>query len=69
MGESEVVHFALNDLPYRVALNGHPDQRLPNTLGVSLAGGLGADILARLEGLAASTGTACHAGRTSYRRS
>jgi cysteine desulfurase len=47
----------------RVVLNGHPDQRLPNTLNVSFVGEVGADILARLEGVAASTGSACHAGR------
>ncbi len=46
----------------RVALNGHPEQRLPNTLNVSLAGRVGADILAALDGVAASTGSACHAG-------
>src|SRR5262249_46396157 len=47
----------------RVALNGHPDHRLPNTLNVSFVGMVGADLLARLDGVAASTGSACHAGR------
>ncbi len=47
----------------RVVLNGHPDQRLPNTLNVSFEGEVGSDILARLDGIAASTGSACHAGR------
>ncbi|MBE0533247.1 MAG: cysteine desulfurase [Rhodospirillales bacterium] len=47
----------------RVALNGHPEWRLPNTLNVSFVGCVGADILAALEGVAASTGSACHAGR------
>jgi cysteine desulfurase len=46
----------------RVVLNGHPEQRLPNTLSVSFAGRVGADILAALDGVAASTGSACHAG-------
>ena len=46
----------------RVALNGHPDHRLPNTLNVSFAGRVGAEILAGLDGVAASTGSACHAG-------
>lgn len=46
----------------RVVLNGHPTQRLPNTLNVGFVGQMGADILARLEGVAASTGSACHAG-------
>ena len=47
----------------RVVLNGHPDQRLPNTLNVAFVGQVGADVLARLDGVAASTGSACHAGR------
>jgi cysteine desulfurase len=46
-----------------VALNGHPVERLPNTLNVSFVGRVGADILAGLDGVAASTGSACHAGR------
>ncbi len=45
-----------------VALNGHPTHRLPNTLNVSFIGGVGADILARIPELAASTGSACHSG-------
>ncbi|HWE17435.1 MAG TPA: cysteine desulfurase family protein, partial [Hyphomicrobiaceae bacterium] len=43
----------------RVVLNGHPDQRLPNTLNVAFADEVGTEILARLEGVAASTGSAC----------
>lgn len=45
-----------------VTLNGHLTERLPNTLNVSLAGHCGGDILAALPQLAASTGSACHAG-------
>ena len=47
----------------RVVLNGHPEARLPNTLNVSFVGRDGAEVLARLDGVAASTGSACHAGR------
>ena len=47
----------------RVVLNGHPTHRLPNTLNVSFVGRIGAEILERLNGVAASTGSACHAGR------
>ena len=47
----------------RVALNGHPEARLPNTLNVSFVGKEGAEVLAGLEGVAASTGSACHEGR------
>ncbi len=45
-----------------VVLNGHPVERLPNTLNVSFPGKVGAEILRGLEGVAASTGSACHAG-------
>jgi cysteine desulfurase len=44
-----------------VVLNGHPTMRLPNTLNVSFVGRRGADILAALPEVAASTGSACHA--------
>ena len=47
----------------RVALNGDPVHRLSNTLNVSFLGQIGAEILARLDGVAATTGSACHAGR------
>jgi len=47
-----------------VVLNGHPTERLPNTLNVGFRGRSGSEILARLPGVAASTGSACHTGRT-----
>jgi cysteine desulfurase len=46
----------------RVVLNGHPDERLPNTLNVSFVNKVGTQILDRIEGVAASTGSACHSG-------
>jgi cysteine desulfurase len=46
-----------------IAVNGHPADRLPNTLNVSFINCVGAEILKGLEGVAASTGSACHAGR------
>ncbi|MBY0228849.1 MAG: cysteine desulfurase [Gemmataceae bacterium] len=49
----------------RVVLNGHPEKRLPNTLNVGFEGKVGAELLASLPGLAASTGSACHEGRMS----
>ena len=45
-----------------IVLNGHPSHRLPNTLNVSFVGKLGGEILSRLDGVAASTGAACHSG-------
>ncbi len=47
----------------QVVLNGHSTRRLPNTLNVSFAGSNGADILARMPHVAASTGSACHSGQ------
>jgi cysteine desulfurase len=46
----------------QVVLNGHPTLRLPNTVNASFRGRHGHDLLAKLPGLAASTGSACHAG-------
>lgn len=46
----------------KIVLNGHPDHRVPNTLNVSFPNRIGADILAELDGVAAATGSACHAG-------
>jgi cysteine desulfurase len=46
----------------RVALNGHPTERLPNTLNVSFIGRAGSEILNRMKDVAASTGSACHSG-------
>lgn len=45
-----------------VVLNGHPEDRLPNTLNVSFVRRVGQDILDKIPHLAASTGSACHAG-------
>ena len=45
-----------------VVRNGDPEHCLPNTLNVSFVGRVGVEILQCLEGLAASTGSACHTG-------
>ncbi|MCM3766070.1 cysteine desulfurase family protein [Neobacillus niacini] len=45
-----------------VQLNGHPEERLPNTLNVSFVRKIGQDLLDAIPQLAASTGSACHAG-------
>jgi cysteine desulfurase len=49
----------------KLVLNGHPEQRLPNTLNVSFIGHIGSELLAKVPGLAASTGSACHEGKIS----
>ena len=43
-------------------LNGHAEQRLPNTLNVRFPGARGTMVLAMCPQLAASTGSACHEG-------
>jgi len=45
-----------------VTMNGSGTERLPNTASVNFVGKVGADVLAGLPGVAASTGSACHAG-------
>ena len=72
LAEGEPVHLAaLRDqlhqrldwaLPGRVHLNGHPSARLPNTLNVSIDDVIGNELLVGVEQIAASTGSACHAG-------
>ncbi|RBW69666.1 cysteine desulfurase NifS [Bacillus taeanensis] len=46
-----------------LSLNGHPEQRLPNTLSVNFHHKTGQDILTEIPEIAASTGSACHAGQ------
>ena len=48
----------------KLVLNGHPETRLPNTLNVSFPGAVGSEVLAELDGVCASTGSACHEGST-----
>ncbi len=45
-----------------LSVNGAGAERLPNTANVNFVGQVGADVLSRLSGVAASTGSACHAG-------
>jgi cysteine desulfurase len=49
-------------LPGRVRLNGHPTARLPNTLNISIEGIIANQLLDAVPQIAASTGSACHAG-------
>jgi cysteine desulfurase len=58
------LHGRLQDGVAGLALSGHPEQRLPNTLNVSFPDQDGEELLARTPAIAASTGSACHAGRT-----
>jgi len=54
-------HRLAEAMPGSLQLNGHPDRRLPNTLNISATGIVASDLLATVPGLAASTGSACHA--------
>jgi len=47
----------------KVVLNGHPEDRLPNTLNVNFVGHVGAELLRKVPEIAASTGSACHDGK------
>jgi cysteine desulfurase len=58
------LHRLLQDRVPGVQLNGHPEYRLSNTLNVSFPGASGQAILAACPRIAASTGSACHAGET-----
>ena len=60
----ERLHQGLATHVEGVYLNGHPTERLPNTLNVSFAGVDSTTLLAQLPEVAASTGSACHSGRT-----
>ncbi len=55
----EKLRASLGDL---VLLNGHPEQRLPNTLNVNFVDKIGAQLLQETPEIAASTGSACHEG-------
>jgi cysteine desulfurase len=57
----DLLHARLDDAIPGLLLNGHPDQRLPNTLNLSFPGVDGREILALAEAdVAASVGSACH---------
>jgi cysteine desulfurase len=59
----DLLHRELDRLlPGIGRLNGHPTQRLPNTLNLSLAGIDGKALLAATPQIAAATGSACHEG-------
>ncbi len=56
------LHARLQKHFQEVRLNGHPTQRLPNTLNVSLVGIPVHSLLDACPGIAVSTGSACHSG-------
>ncbi len=50
--------------PAMTHLNGHPTERLPNTLNISVERVIGEEVLAATPAIASSTGSACHEGST-----
>lgn len=59
----DLLHRLLAEGIPGLALNGHPEHRLPNTLNLSFPGIRGQELLEAVEGdVAASIGSACHAG-------
>jgi cysteine desulfurase len=57
----DLLHRLLADAVAGLTLNGHPEQRLPNTLNVSFPGVSGRELLQAVEAdVAASVGSACH---------
>jgi cysteine desulfurase len=58
----ERLHKGILKLIPEVRLNGHPDQRLSNTLSLGFPGVDAVTLLNRMKGIAASAGAACHAG-------
>ena len=57
---NEFEKVILNRFPW-VRINGHPEQRLPNTSSISFKGLEANTILSELQTVAASAGAACHA--------
>lgn len=58
----EALHKGLQEAVKGLELNGHPEQRLPNTLNVSFRGVFGSELLQELGEVCASVGSACHEG-------
>ncbi len=56
----DALHDRLRQNIPGLRLNGHPRERLPNTLNLSFPGVSGRDLLAACPNLAASVGSACH---------
>jgi cysteine desulfurase len=59
----DALHHRLATAIPGLMLNGHQEERLPNTLNLSFPSVTGWDLLAGAGTVAASTGSACHAGQ------
>ena len=56
------LHEGLVEAGHDMRLNGHPDERLPNTLSIGFKGMEALTLLSHMDGVFASTGSACHEG-------
>lgn len=56
----DALHQLLQNALPDIKLNGHPEKRLPNTLSISFPKVEANTLIARLDGIAASAGAACH---------
>jgi cysteine desulfurase len=66
MNTREALWHGLKELVPDIRLNGHPTERLPNTLNVSFGGILACELLEQIgKRVAASAGAACHSGGAS----
>ncbi|MDA8077488.1 MAG: cysteine desulfurase family protein [Nitrospiraceae bacterium] len=63
-GLRDLLYSVLQEKIPGVSLNGHVSQRLPNTLNIRIPGIRALDLIERLkDSVAASAGSACHAGK------
>nr|MBS0019233.1 cysteine desulfurase [Gammaproteobacteria bacterium] len=60
--QRDALHGRLAEAIPGLVLNGHAEDRLPNTLNLAFPGVSGRDLLARAPEVAASVGSACHEG-------
>lgn len=58
----EKLHRGILEKNAGAKLNGHPTERLPNTLNLSFAGVDSEELLSKIKNIALSTGSACHSG-------
>ena len=56
----DYLHELISEAIPSVKLNGHPEERLPNTLSLSFPNVEANTLVSRLEGVAVSAGAACH---------
>jgi len=57
----DYLHQLIKEALPEIKLNGHPEDRLPNTLSISFPKVEANTLISRLDGVAASAGAACHA--------